>query len=140
MAGIYCLTIYFIKDFSLSQDTLIRYKPGDKFPISNVWLGPLTILFNINLPVLSYNWITEFCENLTQETLREYIRNERRVELALEGHRYFDLKRWKIAHIKLPTMILPDGTPYLFEEYNYYLPIPQAEMDRNTELVQTDGY
>ncbi|KQR70467.1 RagB/SusD family nutrient uptake outer membrane protein [Pedobacter sp. Leaf176] len=29
----------------------------------------------------------------------DIIRNERRVELAFEDHRYFDLKRWRIAHI-----------------------------------------
>jgi len=77
-----------------------------------------------------------------QGTMREYIRNERRVELALEGHRYFDLKRWKIAHINLPKMTLPNDTAthYEFEQHNYFLPIPESEMDRNTKLVQTDGY
>lgn len=75
-----------------------------------------------------------------QETLRDYIRNERRVELAMEGHRYFDLKRWRLAHIYLPEISLPDGTPYVFKELNYNLPIPQGEIDRNPQLVQTDGY
>lgn len=30
----------------------------------------------------------------------EIIRNERRVELAFEDHRYFDLKRWRVAHLE----------------------------------------
>jgi len=33
----------------------------------------------------------------TQESLRELVRRERRVELAFEGHRLYDIKRWKIA-------------------------------------------
>ncbi len=35
--------------------------------------------------------------NLTRETMRELIRNERRVELYHEGQRWFDIRRWKIA-------------------------------------------
>src|SRR5690625_7573189 len=31
------------------------------------------------------------------EALKERYRNERRVELAFEEHRYFDIRRWKIA-------------------------------------------
>ncbi len=34
---------------------------------------------------------------LTQEQMRDRIRNERRVELAYEEHRYFDVRRWEIA-------------------------------------------
>jgi hypothetical protein len=29
----------------------------------------------------------------------EKIRHERRVELAFEGHRFWDMKRWRIAHL-----------------------------------------
>jgi hypothetical protein len=76
----------------------------------------------------------------TQEALRELIRDDRRAELALEGHRYMDLKRWRIAHIKLPTLQTPDGTQLVFEERNYYLPFQLSELDRNPQLVQTDGY
>ena len=34
---------------------------------------------------------------LTKEAMRELIRNERRVELAFEEHRFWDIRRWKIA-------------------------------------------
>ena len=74
----------------------------------------------------------------TRESLREFIRDERRVELALEGLRYFDMKRWKIAHIKLPTMKTADGTQMVFEQKNYYLPFSQSELNSNPNLVQTD--
>jgi hypothetical protein len=76
----------------------------------------------------------------TQEALRDYVRHERRVELALEGPRYFDLKRWNIAHIKLPTLQTPAGVPLVFDPVNYVLPFPQSELDNNPELIQNEGY
>jgi hypothetical protein len=76
----------------------------------------------------------------TMEKLRDFIRHERRIELALEGHRYNDLKRWNIAHIKLPILKTPAGTPYVFEQKNYVLPFPQSELDNNPNLVQNTGY
>ncbi|PXV66359.1 putative outer membrane starch-binding protein [Dysgonomonas alginatilytica] len=39
-----------------------------------------------------------FPENSITTLTTDIIRNERRVELAFEDHRYFDLKRWRIAH------------------------------------------
>lgn len=76
----------------------------------------------------------------TKETLREFIRHERRVELALEGHRYFDIKRWGIAHTKLPTIENPGGVNLVFEPKHYVFPFPQGELDINPELKQNDGY
>jgi hypothetical protein len=88
----------------------------------------------INMPVVDqakYN---------TKEKLRDYIRHERRIELALEGQRYNDLKRWNIAHIKLPTLKTPAGTPFVFEQKNYVLPFIQFELDNNPQLVQNNNY
>lgn len=76
----------------------------------------------------------------SKETLRDYIRHERRVEFALEGQRYNDLKRWKIAHIKLPTLKTPTNTPLVFEMKNYVLPFQQSELDNNPNLKQNDQY
>ena len=76
----------------------------------------------------------------TKETLRDYIRHERRVEFALEGQRYNDLKRWNIAHIKLPTLKTPSNTPLVFDVKNYVLPFSQSELDNNPALVQNQGY
>lgn len=76
----------------------------------------------------------------TKEKLRDYIRHERRIELALEGQRYFDLKRWKIAHIKLPTLKTPSGQSLVFEEKHYVLPFTQFELSNNPALEQNTGY
>ena len=76
----------------------------------------------------------------TKEKLREFIRHERRVELALEGPRYFDLRRWNIAHIKLPTLTHPSGSPLVFQTKHYQFPFPQLDIDANPALIQNDGY
>ncbi len=76
----------------------------------------------------------------TKDKLREYIRHERRIEFALEGQRYNDMKRWNIAHIKLPTLVTPANVPLKFETKNYLLPFQQSELDNNPQLKQNDGY
>ncbi|MEG3656761.1 RagB/SusD family nutrient uptake outer membrane protein [Arenibacter palladensis] len=76
----------------------------------------------------------------TQDLLREYIRHERRVELALEGQRYFDLKRWNIAHVVMPEVENPAGVPLAFEQKHYFLPFQQFELDANEKLKQNPGY
>ena len=47
-------------------------------------------------------------------TMRDEIRRERRVELAQEGFRYWDLLRWKTAEIELPKPVLGN---YFFKEF-----------------------
>jgi hypothetical protein len=79
-------------------------------------------------------------EGLGKEEMRERIRHERRIELAFEGLRYYDLKRWKIANEVLNNV--EDGIiPYNFEEKFYHWPLPQSEIDRNQgTLVQNPDY
>jgi starch-binding outer membrane protein, SusD/RagB family len=76
----------------------------------------------------------------TKEKLRDYIRHERRVEFAFEGQRYNDLKRWNIAHIKLPTLKTPANVPLVFLQKNYVLPFQQSELDNNPQLKQNPDY
>lgn len=76
----------------------------------------------------------------SKETLREFIRHERRVELAMEGHRYFDLKRWGIMAAKLSAVKNPAGVTLSFGEKNNVLPFPQDEVDKNKSLIQNTGY
>ena len=76
----------------------------------------------------------------TTEKLRDFIRHERRVEMALEGHRYFDLKRWNLMAAKLAPLKNPAGIQLIFGEKNNVLPFPQSEIDRNRQLKQKEGY
>ncbi len=65
---------------------------------------------------------------------------ERRKELAFEGHRYNDLKRWHQAGlINLDQLMEQHGRPN-WTEKNLVLPFPQSEVDRNPELKQNIGY
>ncbi|MDR0619558.1 MAG: RagB/SusD family nutrient uptake outer membrane protein [Bacteroidales bacterium] len=69
---------------------------------------------------------------------------ERRLELAFEGSRWFDLVRLdKVEEVLNSLTSRDEGRPalvYPYNEYSYLLPIPQAVMDQNPNLVQNDGY
>lgn len=73
--------------------------------------------------------------------LRDAIREERFLELFAEGHRWYDIRRWKIADTELAkyntTLV---GEINFNGTSDYYLPIPQDELDRNTAIVQSTGY
>ncbi|MGE8377081.1 MAG: RagB/SusD family nutrient uptake outer membrane protein [Sphingobacterium sp.] len=76
----------------------------------------------------------------TKEKLRDFILHERRIELALEGHRYYDLKRRNLMQSTLAPLKNPGGAPLRFGEINNVLPFAQSELDRNRQLVQNEGY
>ncbi|MBS0032138.1 RagB/SusD family nutrient uptake outer membrane protein, partial [Chitinophaga hostae] len=78
-------------------------------------------------------------------SLRAKIRHERRIELALEDHRFWDVRRWKIAEQvdnKEVHGVTVSGTGNVTYTYpvvekrvfdpkkNYWLPIPQSEIDK----------
>ncbi|MCC2600653.1 RagB/SusD family nutrient uptake outer membrane protein [Sphingobacterium sp. FBM7-1] len=93
--------------------------------------------------------------NFTKETLREKIRNERRVELCFEEHRVYDVRRWKtgMTYFNGPVYRMnivknADGTltynrravleqRVYKESYNLF-PIPQMEIERNRKLDPND--
>lgn len=92
---------------------------------------------------------------LSQTAMRDVIRNERRVELCFEEHRFFDVRRWKLGLTyfkgdirkvqieKTPANTLIYRYPVWetrdYKEFQDRLPIPQSEIDRNP-LDQNDGY
>ncbi|HEX5152952.1 MAG TPA: RagB/SusD family nutrient uptake outer membrane protein [Parafilimonas sp.] len=97
----------------------------------------------------------------SQSALRTLVRRERRVELAFEGLRWFDIQRWKIGeqvrsgvvhgtrlgtvdestgnvtysgdHINVETRTFNPNRDYLW-------PVPQSEIDINHSLTQNGGY
>ena len=86
-----------------------------------------------------------------QATLRERIRKERRVELSWEEHRFFDIRRWKIASevMRRPAtgIKIEDGKFVRFtldnRAYNErmdLLPIPLAEVNNSPLIHQNPGY
>ncbi len=77
---------------------------------------------------------------LTKEQMRTRIRHERRIELAFEGLRYYDLIRWHIAGPVLNN-VKDSLTPYHFEDKFYRWPLPQTEIDKSGGvLVQNPNY
>jgi len=94
----------------------------------------------------------------TGEQLRARIYNERRVELAYEEHRFFDVRRWMIAEqtenqdlLKITIRKQPNGARTYsigvlsnernFQEKHYRLPIPRAEVEKSlNSLTQNEGY
>ena len=74
-------------------------------------------------------------ENLSQNGLREAILQERRLELAFEGSRWFDLVRTG----KLVSTLSAKGTANI-KEYHSLFPIPQFHIGVNKELTQNPGY
>lgn len=91
------------------------------------------------------------------DQLLEKLRNERRIELAFENHRYFDLRRWRIAEIYenidakgIEVVKKDDGTfnynpitvlERKFLPQHYLLPIPRSEIIKsNNSLTQNPFY
>jgi len=106
----------------------------------------------------------EFTSALTSEALKEEYRNERRIELAFEEHRFFDIRRWMIAPqvmnknaqgivITVHGSDRSDRNTYHDYRYKvvdiqtrkwdnkmYFVPIQLAEINRNPLLKQNPGY
>ncbi|WP_338875239.1 RagB/SusD family nutrient uptake outer membrane protein [Spirosoma sp. SC4-14] len=73
---------------------------------------------------------------LSQEQFRDSLLLERRLELAFEGHRWYDLSRTK----KLISAMKAQNPSILVDEHHYLFPIPQTERDVNPQLTQNPGY
>lgn len=92
----------------------------------------------VNLPAL------ESAKTSSEEAMLNSILNERRLELALEGQRLFDLVRFgKLLEVmnginNRDEGRLPQARPFV--EDHRLMPIPQTAIDKNANLVQNPGY
>lgn len=94
---------------------------------------------------------------LSQAVMRDRIRNERSVELAFENHRFWDVRRWKIAPETQQEVFgmrpIPDAntpTGFRYERFKvesrpwrnamYVIPITTDETLRNPNLIQSEGW
>ena len=83
-----------------------------------------------------------------QAKMRELIRNERRIELSFEGHRFWDMRRWKLdldepamgVRIEKGTYNYFEVDPRRYASFQVYGPIPYTEVIKFSELVQNDGW
>ncbi len=96
-------------------------------------------------------------DGLSKEAFRTAVLNERRVELAFENHRWFDLQRtltpsqltaFMNAHGAQekanPTVVRGgiafNALDYVYSDFEYYLPIPAPQILINKNLTQNPGY
>lgn len=92
--------------------------------------------------------------NLSNEDFWEKYQNERMVELAFEGHRFWDVRRWKegkehfssIDEMKI-TLNADNTYTYtrktvsrIWDDKMYLFPIPQSELVKNPNLGQNPGW
>lgn len=102
--------------------------------------GPVQGVYNdINL-VRARTKMPALPAGLSKENMRMRIRHERRVELAFEGFRYYDIKRWKIAKQVLDGV--NDGliTRKFESPKNYLWPLPEQETRVNKAIKQNPNY
>ena len=101
------------------------------------------------------NYSTNPSKPSTQEGRREIIQRERMIELAFEGQRYWDLRRWKLLedYMRKPIegwdvysrepeefyQVQTLATPK-FEEKDYLYPIRQGNLMKNRNLIQNPGW
>jgi starch-binding outer membrane protein, SusD/RagB family len=71
---------------------------------------------------------------------RDELRLERRRELAFEGLRYYDMKRWSILEKLDGFVAYPGLSPFIFKNNFYTWPFPQTEIEVNDNLDQKPGY
>lgn len=102
---------------------------------------------DVNMPVIT--------TGKTQDEMRQIVRQERLSELAFESQRFMDIRRWKIADSvmngraygitymdgggNLQTVEVP-GWNWTWNDRNYLWPIPQTEIELNSNLTQNPGY
>ena len=94
---------------------------------------------------------------LTKDQMRDIIRNERRKEFAFEEHRFWDVRRWKIADQVYANplhgmSIIKNAsgsftynvdeviTPVFVPAKDYYYPVPYNEMISNSNMRQNPGW
>jgi hypothetical protein len=93
--------------------------------------------------------------NMTREEMRRVIRNERRIEMAFEEQRYWDIRRWRIAEdifaeplyglqiTKTGGVLNYTRVPvarYSFDSKRYFYPIPYSEVIKNKNMKQNPGW
>ncbi|QCR24846.1 RagB/SusD family nutrient uptake outer membrane protein [Pontibacter sp. SGAir0037] len=77
---------------------------------------------------------------LSQEEMREAIAHERRVELAYEAHRWFDLIRTGRAKEVIDAYYAGKGLNFTLAPHELVLPIPRREIEINPAIKQNEGY
>jgi hypothetical protein len=131
----------FSSDFSTDlillryADVLLMYAEAQNEavgPDPSVYVAVNKIRARVGMP--------DFPAGLSKDQMREEIRHERDVEFAMEGMRYNDLIRWRIAETVLLSMPTSLENRSFDPAKNYLWPIPQTVIDANPKITQNPGY
>ena len=89
----------------------------------------------------------------SKDSFRKLIQNERRLEFTFENHRYFDMRRWVLPLNEevegVAVTRKEDGTfsfkvqkveQRKYEVKNYFMPLPYAELEKNKNLMNNQGW
>lgn len=156
----------FIKQYYSGTDCIL-------FRLGEIYLNAAEAAIELELESLAKDYIEPIrtraglkqnlrLESYAGEALKARIRNERKLELAFEDHRYWDVKRWRIATEVLSVQIEGiktlrrldafNNATYSYEtfdaeaskmnffERHYYLPIGQNRINNNNKLKENPGY
>lgn len=129
---------------TLSQQDAVLLRLGEVILMyaeaQNEIAGPDASVYQAMTDLRARVGMPPFPAGYTKEQMRERIRHERRVELAFEGLRHFDLMRWHIAGDVL-NKVKDSLVPFHFEDKFYHWPLPQTEIDKSGGiLIQNPDY
>ena len=105
------------------------------------------------IPTVEESW--DGIAELTQNKLREIVRQERLIELYMENHNFWDIRRWGIAEtlgeqpkglsVQAKTITefakpVSVDVQRRFIPAHYLMPLPISEINKNPNMVQNPGY
>lgn len=130
--------VYLIRAEALLEQSKLELAIDDLNEIRKRARAAVTTAVPNPLPALPYT--------LTKEQVRLAMEKERFTELFIEGHRWFDLKRWKglnnpaisRADEAMPSIAAKKGATW--QPHLKLLPIPQKQLELNVNLKQNKDY
>lgn len=170
----YCKTGYLMRKamnernrwnpWQVEQNTWIMFRMAEMYlnyaEALNEFSGPTAEVYDHVNAIRDRSGLPGLETGLSKEEMRERIKHERRIELAFETHRFFDVRRWKEAE---ETQGRPVHSLNIFEgdflqddsfyerikveeriftaPKHYFFPIQQNEIDKNVRnLIQNPGW
>lgn len=121
-------------------DVLLMYAEAQ-----NEAVGPDASVYNAVDTIRKRAGMPVYAAGLTQAEMRAAIRQERRVEFAMEGFYYNDIRRWKIAETVMNGAIYnSQGAAIVTRTFDatrdYWWPIPHTQRELNPNLEQNPHY
>ena len=134
-------------------ETLLNYAEAE-----NESTGPDQSVYDALNLIRTRAGMPPITAGLSQDSMRQTVVNERQVELSFEDHRFYDVRRWKIANVTenvpaygiLPTLNPDSSITYTritalgnrkFADKNYWMPIPQPDiLASGGKIQQNPGY